>query len=101
MCMAILITHLLFGLFALLESFKKITNFRILFLSSTEPDSQYFFNYFLTIQCICLHSTISAGYFFLQKCQQHFLLDTYILCKLQLNTLLNRERFSHALACCI
>jgi hypothetical protein len=78
MCMAILITHLLFGLFALLESFKKITNFHILFLSSTEPDSQYFFNYFLTIQCICLHSTISAGYFFYKSVSSIFsLIRTY------------------------
>jgi hypothetical protein len=58
----------------------------------------------IQIQCIvCLHSTISAGYFFFQKCRQHFLHDvcvcvcvyTHTLRKLRPNTLLNSKHFSH------
>ena len=84
MCEAILITHLLFRLFTLLASFKKNTNFHVLFLSSTKLTVTIS----LTIQFICLFTQHHwcRVFPFLQKCRQHFLHDTYILCKLQPNT---------------
>ena len=100
MCVAILITHPLFSLFTLLASLKKNTDCRVLFLSSTKPGSHYFFNY--SVYLFVYTAPLVQGFsFFLQKCQQNFLPDTYILCKLQLNTLLNSKHLSYVLACCV